>query len=172
MKRALSIVLVFLALTNIVGFMPLYFSGIQEIKSEVKLKISDESGLQKLLVSDDEYNNPAIFNKTDDDEFNFRGRMYDYKTVKKATGGYIFYTLEDNKETNLIGFLKAVYSSDESSKNTKAPLCNLLKNFSKDFVGSFSKISLPALPANTYSVFVALRGICTGYFISIQNPPD
>ena len=173
MKRTLSIILVFIALTNIVGFMPLYFSALQEIKGEVKLKLSDESELKKLQISDAEYSDPALFKITDEGEFIFNGMMYDYKSVKKANGGYTFYALEDTRESGLVDFLKAVYGqSNDNAKSSKAPLANLLKNFSKDFIGCISKHLL--LPLSNLSGFslLAATNTCTGYRLLLQNPPD
>jgi len=173
MKKALPVILIFIALTNIVGFMPLYFGALQEIKSEVKLKLFDESSFPKLLVSDIEYSNPAVFSKTDDQEFNFRGRMYDYKTVKKTKGGYIFYALEDNKESNLIDFLKTAYEqSGQSGRNGKTPFGNLLKSFSKDFVGCFSREMAAPILSKSHFFLLSANETRTGHCRMLQNPPD
>jgi len=172
MKKALSIILIFIALTNIVGFMPLYYTALQEIKSEVKLKISNNSDLQPLEITSIEYNNPSVFRMAEENEFLFNGRMYDFKSIKKIGGSYIFYALEDNKESNLISLLKAVYEADAGNKQGKGPLANLLKNFSKDFVACSSPKLL--LPASTILqlLFSANKNTCTGYCTLVQNPPD
>lgn len=172
MKRILSIILIFVALTNIVGFMPLYMAALQEIKSEVKLQLSTQAELQQIQVSDAEYTNPAVFHKTGDDEFSYQGRMYDYKCLKKTNGGYIFYALEDTKEVSLIDLVKAAYAPSNATGKSKAPMGNLLKNFSKDFVGAisgqvvFPSASKPQIP------FVATLHTCNGYGVLVQNPPD
>ena len=166
-------VVVFLALTNIVGFMPVYFSLLQEIKSEVNLKLASGKDLQSLQITNAEYNDPALFNTSEEKEFRFRGQMYDYTTMQKTESGYVFYVLPDNKESNLVDFLKSVYGqSNPNGKSSKAPLTNLFKNFSKDFVGSFSKEI--QFPLSRAAGFVALvtHVTCSGYFRSIQNPPD
>ena len=173
MKKALASILVFIALTNIVGFMPMYFSLLQEIKSEVSLKLASGKELQSLQITNAEYNNPALFNLSEEKEFRFRGQMYDYTTMQKTEGGYVFYVIPDNKESNLIEFLKSVYGqSNQSGKSSKAPLTNLFKNFSKDFVGSFSKLLQFPLSHTTGFVTLVEHSTCSGYFSSIQNPPD
>ena len=173
MKKALASILVFIALTNIVGFMPLYFSALQEIKSEVNLKLASGTDLQQLQITNAEYNNPALFNTSEEKEFRFRGQMYDYTTMQKTGSGYVFYVVPDNKESNLIEFLKSVYGqSNANGKGSKAPLSNLFKNFSKDFVGSFSKLIQFPLSRATGFVVLLANATSSGYFSSIQNPPD
>jgi hypothetical protein len=173
MKRTLSIIITFIALTNIVGFMPLYFSALQEIKSEVNLKLANASNLQKLIIPDAEYSTRAIFAMCDENEFQFKGQMYDYTSMKKVAGGYMFYVIEDNKESNLIDFIKSFYGqSNESGKSSKTPITHLLKNFSKDFVGSFSKKFMLPLSSATCLSFCKAKDTCPGYFRLIQNPPD
>ena len=173
MKRALSIILIFIALTNIVGFMPLYYAVMQEIKSEVDLKMADGADLQDIVVTNAEYADVSVFHISDEHEFKFKGRMYDYKAVKKTADGYIFYALQDNKESNLVDFVKNTFDqSNGHSKNTRSPFGNLLKNFSKDFIGHFSGVAID--PTNTIVYAAPLPGNYTsaGYFNRIQNPPD
>ena len=173
MKRALSIILIFIALTNIVGFMPLYYSVMQEIKSEVDLKMADGNDLQNIVVTIDEYADATIFNMSDEHEFKFRGQMYDYKAVKKTDGGYIFYALQDNKESNLIDFIKTAFDqSGGHNKSTKSPFSNLLKNFSKDFVGTFSTNVVSPAAFVVYSTPLAGRNTCAGYLTPVPAPPD
>ena len=110
---------------------------------------------------------------SDEHEFKFRGQMYDCAKVKKVNGGYVFAVIEDNKESNLIEFLKCSFGqSNENTKNTKTPFSNLVKSFSKDFVGSFpKKIMLPSSSLTPFSCFKAAN-TCSGHFLILQNPPD
>ncbi len=173
MRKTLPVILVFIALTNIVGFMPLYFSLLQEIKSEVSLKMAAGADLQKLEIADADYNNPAVFSITDGNEFKYHGHMYDYKTVKKTGHTYIFYALEDHKESNLVDFIKSIYDqSDENSKSSKNPFGNLVKNFSKDFIGSFTRTIV--FPEIHLSAFTVCTTTCTlqGYLRLVRTPPD
>ncbi len=174
MKKALSVIVVFIALTNIVGFMPLYFSYMQEIKREVKLKLSGSVHFQKLEISDPDYLNPSTFTVTGEGEFKFMGQLYDSKTVQKTPGGYIIYALEDNKESELIDFISSSYGQfSENDKTNKSPFRNLLKNFSKDFVccfpGQFNMLQ-PAIPSGKFSS--SRTQSCSGYFSLITDPPE
>lgn len=173
MKKALATILVFIALTNIVGFMPLYFSLLQEIRSEVSLRLYKENDLQKLQVSEAEYNDPAVFGITESNEFRFRGNMYDYKAVTKTQEGYTFFVLEDKRESNLVDFLKSVFgSNNDNTKISKLPFADLLKNFSKDFVGSFSHtVFFPVAAQNSFAMYLT-QETCRGFNLPVQNPPD
>lgn len=173
MKRTLSFILIAVALTNIVGFMPLYFSLLQEIRSEVGLKLSSNSDLDQVRVSREDYQNHSVFSYSGENEFTYKGRMYDFKTVTKLDDAYIFSALEDNKESGLIDFMKAVYApSNEKNKDTRGPFGNLMKSFSKDFVGCFSRPVLAPLSAvsTRYPSFVKYTS--PGYSILVQHPPD
>ena len=173
MKRTLSIILIAVALTNIVGFMPLYFSVLQEVRSEVSLKLSNSSGLQRISVSELEYQNHSVFSFSGENEFTYKGRMYDFKTVTKLKGAYIFSALEDNKESRLIDFMKAVYApANEKNKDTKSPLGNLMKSFSKDFVGCFSQPFLSPIPVISTQSLCLAQSTSTGYSMLVQHPPD
>ena len=173
MKKALATILVFIALTNIVGFMPLYFSLLQEIKSEVNLRLAKENDLQKLQVSEAEYNDPAVFGITESNEFRFRGHMYDYKTATKTQEGYTFFVLEDKRESNLVDFLKSTFGpGNDNAKSSKLPFADLIKNFSKDFVGSCSHTLFFPLTTQGSLAFYLTQKTCNGFNMPVQNPPD
>ena len=153
--------------------MPLYYAALQEIKSEVNLKMAVSNDLQLIRVTQQEYNDPGVFDKTDAQEFRFKGQLYDYKGMKMSGTDYIFYGLQDNKETAVIDFLKAAFGqSNESSKNTNAPLGTLLKNFSKDFIGSFANARIYAMESTFHGFLFYPVDICKGHYKLIQNPPD
>ena len=173
MKKALAGILVFIALTNIVGFMPLYFSLLQEIKSEVNLQLAEAGDLQKLVISEADYHNKALFNTTDENEFSFKGRMYDYKSVTRTSEGYVFSVLEDNRESGLVDFLKAAFNGgNDNAKSSKSPLAELFKNFSKDFLGSFGHTVLLAASGPVTRTVYLTEPVRSGYDVPRQNPPD
>jgi len=166
--------MIFIALTNIVGFYPLYFSALQQIKSEVRLKLSTTSDLAQLQVSDAEFNASDVFNMAGENEFNFKGHRYDYQGLQKTNGGYIFYVLEDTKELSLVDFLTAAYGQENATdKNNHSPFNNLLKKFSKDFVTSFPKPVNVLRTNNPLACFFPAKStICFGYCGLILDPPD
>ena len=172
MKRTLSIVLIFLALAHVAGFVPFYFYALEEIKTEVNLKLSTESNLQKVVVSTEEYNDVSVFKQEEENEFSFRGKMYDFKTVVKDGNNYVFYALADEKETTLISFLKNVFDHTSNSSKNKSPFSNLLKSFDKDFVGTTTPKFIAVVSTNTFVTVHFNQKTSEGYYSIPSSPPD
>jgi hypothetical protein len=173
MKKAPSVVLIFLALAYVTGIMPLYFYLKEDIKGSMANELHSESNLQKVTVTNAEYNDPSVFQKTGDDEFSFRGQMYDFKSVEKCKGGYIFYGLSDNKETSLIGLVKNIFGQTDNAKNHSIPLNNFLKIFFADFIIPGEKDFMASLlVVNSFSVVNLNTCILNGHRASIHVPPD
>ena len=164
-------VVVFLALTNIVGFSPLYFSAMQIIKGEVRVKLSTPSQLLHLQMSEADYNNPSVFCWAGENEFKFNGHLYDYQSIQKNKAGYTIRAIEDTKESNLADLLSAAYG--QPNPNHNLPFGNLLKSFCKDFVGSFLKRVVLSL-TNTvqHTILSARPSLFSGYVGLILDPPD
>lgn len=173
MKKIVPIILIFLALTHIGGVMPLYFCALEEVKTEMQLELGNTEQLQKIIVTQQEYHDVATFRMCEEHEFFYRGNMFDFKSVELQTSGdYIFYALQDNKETTLIVLLKTVFNYPEDKTN-QTPLGNLLKNFVKDFVGTFpsSFLYLFTSPISFLPVKYGLT-VLDGYSSEISPPPD
>ena len=173
MKKALAIVFVLLAFAHIAGLTPFYFYVLQEIKTEMSIELANQATLQKLVVSADEYKDASVFKTKEENEFSYRGRMYDFKTVVREGSNYVFYVLEDEKETTLMAVLKNMFdTADGSSKNTKSPFGNLLKNFEKDFVNCLQKDFVTQLPNQLFGWFSITDNTSEGHQIVIFSPPD
>ena len=173
MKKALAIIFVLLAFAHIAGLTPFYFYALQEIKTEMSLELAKQSSFQKLVVSTDEYKDASVFQTKEENEFSYRGRMYDFKAVVKEGGNYVFYVLEDEKETTLTAILKNMFdTADGSSKNTKSPFGNLLKNSEKDFVNCLQKDFVTQLPSELFTWFYCTAIISEGHHRIFSSPPD
>lgn len=173
MKQTLAIILILLALAHIGGVIPLYFCALEEIKTEMQLELGNTRQLQKVLVTQQEYNDVKIFRMFEEHEFYYRGNMFDFKTFDlESNGNYVFYALQDNKETTLITLLKTVFNHPDD-KNNQTPISGLLKNFIKDFVGTytatfqhlcFTKNSIKSIPYKLMTL--------DGFTTEISAPPD
>lgn len=174
MKKALPIILAIIAVLNIVGFMPYYYYALDGIKHEMTVALTEASQLEKVHITTSEMNNRAIFEKTDDEEFTFNGRMYDFKKVEKVADGFVFYALEDSRETSLTDLLKSVFEQGDNSSKTKGPVSNLLKNLFKDFIGNQIAAYPVYLPVKASPVVAnALNAnTCNGYCAGVLMPPD
>ena len=99
--------------------------------------------------------------------------MYDYKTATKTQEGYTFFVLEDKRESNLVDFLKSTFGpGNDNAKSSKLPFADLIKNFSKDFVGSCSHTLFFPLTTQGSLAFYLTQKTCNGFNMPVQNPPD
>ncbi len=173
MKKALPVILIFLALAHVAGIMPIYFYLLDGIKGEMTIALHNETSLQKIVVTGTEYNNPTIFQETNEGEFTFKGQMYDFKNVQKCGIDYIFYGINDDKETNLVGMLKSIFEQGDNHSGRSLPFNNLLKNFSPDFVIPVVKDFMVSLPEKTFHTSVNfITGILAGHLAAFSVPPD
>ena len=173
MKKALPVILIFLALAHVAGIMPFYFYLLDGIKGEMTIALRHESNLHKIVVTGAEHNNPSTFQQTDESEFTFKGQMYDFKSVEKCGADYIFYGINDNKETNLIGLLKSIFEQGDNHSGSSLPFHNLLKNLSADFVVPAAKDFMFSLPEKTlFTAFGFISSVLPGHLASFSVPPD
>jgi hypothetical protein len=175
MKKLLPILLSFLAFSHIGGFMPFYAAALQEVKNEMALELGTNTNLLTVTVTENEYSDVTVFRKTGDDEFVYRGNMYDYKTVTKQGNAYVFKAVADEKETSLSGLLRNVYEQhNDKDNNSKSPLGNLFKYLSKDFVSNANyQYGISAANSSKPNVYPMHLGIVSkGYQFIVQMPPD
>ena len=174
MKKALSTVIIFIAVLQIGGITPFYFYFLQLIKDEIKIELAAAKNLEPVLISEGDYNNPAVFQITDGHEFRYRGRMYDFQSVKKTRDAYVFYALADNKEYNL----EKVFGNDFQQNTSKS---NTAKNQGsktvKDFYNYYTAFTASAFSAALLHVQLlgSARFTCLlseGHCLIIQSPPD
>ena len=172
MKKFGAPFLVLLALAHLAGVMPLSLYFMQEVKTEARIRLSDATGLAKVMVQGKEYNDPRVFQLMDEDEFTYRGRMYDFKSVTREGNDYIFYAAEDDKETNLLSFLNGVFEqTSDRCGDTKMPVNNPIKNFEKDFFHNWSSHVLSALQVHCFRLMPDDSGVFDCHLNVIFHPP-
>ena len=103
MKKFVSSILLVTFLFFIFGYQ-LYFKYLQyeiqrEIKSEIE-KSADESELTLIVVSSETENEIHWIKKNE--EFRYKGSMYDVVKIATENGKKVFYCINDVKEKNLI----------------------------------------------------------------------
>ncbi len=173
MKKAAGIIFIFLAYIHIAGFTPFYFYGLQEIKTEMSLELKDKTILKTIFVTAAEYHNPALFEQTDEHEFKYRGRMFDFKCMEKQGDTYVFYALQDEKETALAVLLNDIFGADKATgKNSKSPFSKLIKDFDKHSLAPEAKPIIHALPSLDLTNAAAKLQVSKGYHTPLSSPPD
>jgi hypothetical protein len=172
MKKILPLFLIALALSHIAGVMPVYFYMLEGIKSDISLQMKDESRLEKLLINQNDYNNPAVFQKTEEGEFIFKGQHYDFTKSESTDEGFVFWVVKDNKETVLSDFLISTFDKSDKSRSTKTPYSGLLKNFDKDYIGNSVEIFENFVSSSSISLQAHTCNILAGYHEAFVVPPD
>lgn len=173
MKRLLSLLLIPLALAHMTGVAPFYFAALQEVKSEMTLELAKEDRLSKVFISEDEFNRPDIFQTNGESEFSYRGRMYDYAKMVKRESGYVFYCIEDTKESLLKDLLQSSFEEgSRADKSNEIPFAGLLKNLSKDFTGTSDCLFFSSLLFSEVENNVIEYLLVKGYYTVFFSPPD
>ncbi len=173
MKRFLPLLLIPLALVHMSGVAPFYFTVLHEVKTEMTLELAKEEGLSKVFVSDEEFNNLDIFQTNGESEFRYLGRMYDYAKMVQQQGGYMFYCLEDTKESLLKNLLQSTF--DEGSctdPSNRLPFMELIKNFAKDFTPSAEHLFSLSLSVTEIKITGIEALLSQGHYLVFFPPPD
>ena len=173
MKKVLSTVLIFVAVLQIGGLTPFYFYFLQMVKDEIKVELSDKNQLDEVLVSETEYNNPKVFQKCEEYEFRFKGQMYDFQSVEKKGGNYVFYALSDQKENTLTCLLTNEFQQSADKGKAGKSSAKVLKDFFKDFVLAGPqkfKATAGLLTADDTNTFIS--PLFDGYHPDVTWPPN
>ena len=170
MKKVLSGILIFVAVLQIGGITPFYFYFMQLVKDQAKVSLSDKNDLEKITVSISDFNNPALFQKTGDNEFNWKGTRYDFQSVVRQGSDYVFYGLADQKESLLVKILTNDFQQT-GSKNKGGK--NMLKDFFKDIVICANQnMSAAHTELNAPQIAPYHATLCEGFRCTIPWPPD
>lgn len=170
MKKVLSGILIFVAVLQIGGITPFYFYFLQLVKDEAKVELGDKSDLEKITVSLADYNNPAVFRKTGDNEFNWKGTQYDFQTVSRQGSDHVFYALTDQKESLLVKILANDFQQT-TGKNKGGK--SMLKDFFKDIVVCANQnMAVAHSELNSPQIALYHATLCEGFRCTIPWPPD
>ncbi|HWB62474.1 MAG TPA: hypothetical protein VG603_03110 [Chitinophagales bacterium] len=162
-----------LAFIHIAGVAPFYYGMLAEAKSEMKFELTSHAHLAQVVVSNADFNNPAVFTKSGDNEFRLHGKMYDYKSVERQADGYVFYALADNQEDLLNGLLQAMFERDyNDARAPHKPLTNMLKNFCPDFLTAhWAPVFHPRQNPVLFSRYCKGK-LSQGFQINLTIPPN
>lgn len=156
---------------HIGGVTPFYVAALEEVKKEAELELGITANLVKVVVTAAEMKDASVFKKHREGEFNYRGKMYDYKADEEANGTHIFYAVKDDKEGALLDCLKSLYG-DGNTREGKGPLSKLLKSFSKDYLLELT-VTLHMEYAQFSDVPVTSGGyLSSGFATGVSYPPD
>lgn len=174
MKNLGVIVLIALVTFHITGVIPAYVVLVHELKTEVAIELASTTSLSKISVSNADMSNSSIFQKIEEHEFRYLGKLYDFSKSEKKGTYVIFYGLEDTKEQVLNEAL-AVCLGNESNNpaSSKLPFKSLLDNFSKDFLGHQDFVLPNMACVNSFAVAINRSfNVIENDFPPLSPPPD
>ena len=122
MRRLLSIVLITAVLIEIAGFYCIYLVKQFYIKESAEISIhSNERPANELRFAFKLKNNSseeASFRWTDDDEFTYKGMMFDVSHKEIVADSIILYCINDSDELSLIEKFKALFAGKPDNKSS------------------------------------------------------
>ena len=164
MKRLFSIFLILLIVFNTGGYLFVYYQIGNCFKQIAFNKINDYVPLEnlelvKLKINSPEYNNTDIYERINDKEFKYYGKMYDIYKEDNSDGVLSLYCVSDEKE-DVINNAIFTYINEKKNDNSNSALANIIKIF----------ITVAIVPAEiNYNTLNSYYSISYLYQISYQN---
>jgi hypothetical protein len=133
LKRLLSIFLVLLIAFNTGGYLFIYFQVGNCFKQIAFNKINDYIPLDnleliKINVKSVDFNNTDIYERINDREVSYFGKMYDIYKEETSGDTLSLYCVSDEKE-DVINNAIYTYINDKKNDNSNSALANIIKIF-------------------------------------------
>jgi hypothetical protein len=114
LKRAGTILILVILLSNGTGFYVYYFLRLQDIRAEMRerLKLLPDEELEVLTLTREEYRKSVV----EENEVKVNGKMYDVARVKISGRIVRVYCVHDEKEDNLLAFAAELLSAPMKEK--------------------------------------------------------
>lgn len=130
MGKALSIFLLLLMTFNLLGFYPAFLAVRRSIRRSVREKLIStvkESDLTtfKFKTKGGKITDPNL-SWEKDDEFSYKGKLYDVVKSTILDGEITLHCFEDKKETNLVALLKRKIKADVEHSTSKSSTGHIL----------------------------------------------
>ncbi len=153
MKKAISILILGLMLYNILGYYFVYLGMIIQAKAEMKEKIDDSDYEKELITMVFDVSNGVILDKgidfKNEDEFEYKGEMYDVVSSETKGGFVYFYCINDKNEESVRASLEkhvAYHFSTDAASQKRVNTFN--KNIVKKGITNNSEIQVSRINNN------------------------
>jgi hypothetical protein len=173
LKRILSIFLVLLIVFNTGGFFFVYFQLGNYFKEMAFNKINDYVPLDrleliKININSTAFNDDDIFDRVNDKEFSYYGRMYDIYKEDISNDTLYLYCVSDENE-DIINNAITIYINEKKSDNSNSAISNIIKIF---ITIALTPKSIEYNYLNTYkSISNQIHISYQNIFIDIPDPP-
>jgi hypothetical protein len=164
LKRLVSIFLIFLIVFNTGGYLFVYFQIGNYFKQIAFNKINDyvpinNLELLKININSPDYCNSDIYERINEKEFTYYGKMYDIYKEDISNGILSLYCVSDENE-DVINNAIYTYINEKRNDNSNSALANIIKIF----------ITIGLAPAEAdYGSLDTYNSISYLYLISYQN---
>jgi hypothetical protein len=141
LKKLFASFFILVFLYTLVGYYPIFLFQQNNIKKEIKKRIKQtvpESELQVLV-----FNQGTIsqINWVDENEFLFKGNLYDIvRFEKNQNGETVYYCINDNQEKKLFASLDKLIQNAFEGKTNSEKTHNPVKHLVKDYLPNGSLV--------------------------------
>lgn len=129
-RKIIPILLALLILVNSIGYILLYIERLATINLEIRKTINEDYSAEivtKLALSNYEFTHFVRWKG--DDEFKFKGKMFDVVKIERTQNQIIIFCIRDEKEEMLISSFEKIFkrnfSSDNINSNLRISLLNV-----------------------------------------------
>jgi hypothetical protein len=156
MKRFAGIVLLMLMGYNLIGYFPAFYTMQQNVKREMRSALRIRQNRNELTTLSFALQNGKVndadFEQLEEDEFSYKGEMYDVVRTEKTGNTITFYCLNDKKESRLFADLQQ-FIKQNSAENPFQKSSKLFNTFCKlEFISS-EKLTSILQDFTTQSIF-------------------
>lgn len=128
----------------------------------------DRLELIKININSSSYNDDDIYDRVNDKEFSYYGRMYDIYKEDVSNDTLYLYCVSDENE-DIINNAIAIYINEKKNDNSNSAIANIIKIFITIALAP-NEINLSYL--NTYkNISNKLQISYQGIYIDIPSPP-
>ncbi|MDP4116940.1 MAG: hypothetical protein Q8903_12440 [Bacteroidota bacterium] len=168
MKKLLSILLIIFLVINSCGYIVLFqqmqFEAKREIKERIFRGISPEDAIH-FSFSQNEFSKLKF---TEEDEFEYDGKMFDIVKSEFKNGKHSIYCLNDEKEEQLV----KAFQRDNDNHKAKTPSQNSLRIISSIISTGLVKSAFSIHKHNyVANILNFKKDTYTSYYTKIPSPP-
>jgi len=164
-KKAVSIVVLTVLLTHLIGFYVYFVIRQAQIRQEMRESIGylPNEEFETFVFTLEEYQKI----KVNDFEVKIDGKMYDHSAPKFEDGKVILFARHDKDEDDLISFITNIVNS--SNEDKKPVPSQLLSFFNLTYLSPL-QLTLPVL-SNKIQSFDRYQSSLLTLYLSVESPP-
>ena len=173
-KKIISILLLILFLFNVSGYFVVFklrqYNAREEMKTRIKQNLRDEE-MEVIIIQNSEINSPlSDFCFIEEDEFRYKGNLYDIVRKKTEGSNTVFYCINDKQEEKLFdGLNEHIKRNTDQNTPTKDKSNTLTKSIVKEALPE--KPDFIAYSVNQHILYFKYNSLTNKQFIPVPSPP-